>query len=193
MQTDVLLVRHPETEANVEGRFVGRSPSPFSAEGKRQLRRLPAKIAAFDPDEIWTSPLERAARLASVAGRAAGLEPRVDNRLVEIAFGAVEGMTFAEIEAAGMAFDYRNLDAPVAPGGESRRQVEDRAREFAEQLIARPGRFAVITHGGVFRAALAYLLGLDPDDIWAFHIRNASMAHVRITDGHGMLEYFVQG
>ena len=47
--TDLLIVRHPETEANVDGRFVGQGESPYTAEGRRQARRLPHKIARFAP------------------------------------------------------------------------------------------------------------------------------------------------
>jgi hypothetical protein len=38
-----------------------------------------------------------------------------------------------------------------------------------------------------------HLLGLSSSDIWAFHIHNAQMAHVRVIDGHGMLEEYRRG
>ncbi len=50
-----------------------------------------------------------------------------------------------------------------------------------------------MTHGGVFRSALPFLLGLTIDHIWTFHIRNAQIAVVRVFDGHGQLEEFVVG
>jgi hypothetical protein len=40
---------------------------------------------------------------------------------------------------------------------------------------------------------LVQLLGLQPKDIWAFKVHNAQLATVRIVDGHGMLEEYVQG
>lgn len=187
---DVLLVRHPETVANVEGRFVGRGDSPLTARGEEQLGLLAERIALFAPDVVWTSPLERARIVAVRAGLAAGIDVRVDDRLIELDFGVAEGMTWSEIERAGLAFDYRSSERPVAPGGESRRDIESRAAAFSESLLALGGKHAVCTHGGVFRAMLVRLLGLASTDIWAFHIRNGAVAHVCVRDGHGMVEEF---
>ncbi|MDZ4169033.1 MAG: histidine phosphatase family protein [Coriobacteriia bacterium] len=193
MTCEILLVRHPETTANVEGRLVGRGSAPFTRTGRAQLRRVPRKVVHFKPDVVWSSPLERALVLANAAGRACGHEVHVDSRLMELDFGQAEGMTFEEVAAAGMAFNYRDRERPVAPGGESRADIERRSSEFCRELIAQGGRHAVVTHGGVFRAALVALLGLASTDIWAFHIHNAQLATVRVVDGHGTLERYVEG
>lgn len=190
---DILLVRHPETEANVTGRLVGRGHSPYTHEGLRQLARVPRKISRFEPDVVWTSPLERAYRLAQRASRRSGAPLVVDDRLVELDFGVAEGMTFEEVAAAGLAFEYRSADVPVAPEGESRGQIEARAQAVLSEVLTSGGRHAIVTHGGVFRASLVSLLGLSSSDIWAFHIHNAQLAYVRVTEGHGMLEEYVQG
>jgi len=192
-ECDILLVRHPQTDANVTGRFVGRGDSAYTPEGLRQLARVPRKVARFAPDRVWSSPLERAHRLARRCASASGVPLGPDDRLVELDFGEAEGMTFVEVAEAGLSFDYRNWDRPVAPGGESRREIEARSAEFCGLLVANGGRHTVVTHGGVFRASLVHLLGLASTDIWAFHIHNAQLAHVRIVDGHGMLESYAQG
>ena len=190
---DVLLVRHPETEANINGRLVGRGDSPLTHAGRRQLVRVPRKIASFQPDLIWSSPLRRARRLAEKAASLSGCALGIDERLLELDFGEAENMTFEEISEAGLRFNYRSRDEPVAPGGESRAEIETRSAEFCDELLARGGRHVIVTHGGVFRASLVHLLGLASTDIWAFHIHNAQLAHVRVLDGHGMLEEYVQG
>lgn len=192
-QTDILLVRHPETEANVTGRFVGRGASPYTREGRRQLERLPGRVTSFAPDTVWSSPLDRTLRLAERIAVSSGAPLTVDERIIELDFGDAEGLTFDEIAAAGLPFNYRNREEPVAPGGESRGDIERRSAEFCDQLVASGGRHVVVTHGGPFRASLVHLLGLTSTDIWAFHIKNAQLAHVRVIDGHGMLEEFVQG
>lgn len=191
--TELLIVRHPETVANVEGRFVGRGESPYSPLGRRQARRLPVKIAAFAPDAVRTSPLLRARFVAEKAAARAGVPLMVDERLVELDFGQAEGLTYEEIAAAGMTFDYRDDSAPVAPGGESRAALEARVTAAAADAVAAGGRIALVAHGGVVRALLAHLLGLSARDIWAFHVHNAQLARVRVIDGHGLLEEYVQG
>ena len=192
-ESRILLVRHPETEANVEGRFVGRGDSPYSAEGHRQYSRIVRRIVRFKPRVLWSSPLMRAARVAERAAMSGSLDLKVDDRLVELDFGAAEGLTYDDITAASMPFNYRDLEHPVAPDGESRGSLEARTAEILDEIIGSGGRHAVVTHGGVFRAGLVHLLGFSSDDIWAFHIHNAQLATVRIMDGHGMLEEYVQG
>jgi broad specificity phosphatase PhoE len=192
-ETHILLVRHPETEANVSGRFVGRGDTPFTPTGRRQLRRVPRKIASFGPDIVWTSPLQRALRLGIAGAAKAACPLRVDERLVELDFGQAEGLTYDEVVAAGIPFDYQNAETPVAPGGESRAHIELRSAEFLDELLSVGGRHVIVTHGGVFRASLVHLLGLASSDIWAFHIRNAQMAHVHMGDGYGVLEEYRQG
>lgn len=192
-ETHILLVRHPETEANVAGRFVGRGDSPFTRTGRQQLRRTPAKVARFAPDTLWSSPLRRTLTLAERAGALAHLTVQCDERLVELDFGQAEGMRYEDIAEAGLPFNYRDGEQPVAPDGESRGDLERRAAAFLDEVVARGGRHAVVTHGGVFRASLVHLLGLSTSDIWAFHIHNAQLAYLRVSDGHGMLEEYRQG
>jgi broad specificity phosphatase PhoE len=188
--TEILIVRHPETNANVEGRFVGRGESPLTERGERQVPLLVARIAEFTPDVVWSSPLQRARLVAESAARESAVSFRMDERLLELDFGQAEGLTWEEIEAAGLAFDYRASETPVAPGGESRADIEARSAGFADSLVLAGGRHAVCTHGGVFRAMLVHLLGLCTTDIWAFHIRNGAAAHVTVTEEHAMIEEF---
>lgn len=190
---EFLIVRHPETEANVTGRLVGCGSSPFTALGMRQLARVPRKIAAFKPETVWSSPLERAHRVAIRAARLAGVPLVVDPRLVELDFGDAEGLTFEEIASENIVFNYQSRDEPVAPGGESRGDIERRTAQFCDELVAIGGRHAIVTHGGVVRASLVHLLGLASTDIWSFHIHNAQLAHIRVIEGHGVLEEYVQG
>ena len=192
-ETDILLVRHPETEANCNGRFVGQGESPFTAIGRVQARRLPRKIARFEPDVIWTSPLLRARVVAERAARMTGVPLRVEDRLMELDFGEAHGLTWEEIAEAGIPFNYRSAEEPVAPGGESRNDLERRVGAVVDEVCVSGGRHVFVCHAGVMRAALARVLELHGDQLWAFSIHNAQLAYVRMVGGHGMLEEFVQG
>jgi broad specificity phosphatase PhoE len=192
-ETMLLLVRHPETEANVSGRFVGQGESAFTAEGRRQARRLPLKLARFKPDVVWSSPLKRAAVVAERTSHLARVPLRVDERLLELDFGSAHGLTWEEITEAGIPFNYRSADTPVAPGGESRSALEARVGDCLGEMCSTGGRHVVVAHAGVMRAALAHLLGLTGEGLWLFHIHNAQMARVRVFDGHAQLEEYVQG
>jgi broad specificity phosphatase PhoE len=191
--TDLLIVRHPETEANLNGRFVGQGESPFTAEGRRQARRLPRKIARFKPQIVWSSPLLRALVVARRAAILSSVELRVDPRLIELDFGAAHALTWEEITEAGIPFNYRSAEEPVAPGGESRNQLEARVGAVVDEAIAVGGRHALVCHAGVMRAVLAHTLHLTGDQLWMFTIHNAQLAHVRAIDGHAQLVEYVKG
>jgi broad specificity phosphatase PhoE len=191
--TDLLVVRHPETEANVNGRFVGQGESPYTAIGRRQARRLPAKIARFRPDAIWSSPLQRALVVAKRARQLTRVELTVDPRYIELDFGEAHALTWEEIAEAGIAFNYRAADQPVAPGGESRNQLQARVADAVDEACEVGGRHAIVCHAGVMRAILVHTLGLSGDQLWAFAVHTAQLATVRVIDGHGQLVEFVQG
>jgi broad specificity phosphatase PhoE len=191
--TEILIVRHPETEANVTGRFVGQGESPFTTLGRRQARRLPRKIALFEPDMIWSSPLQRALVVAEKAQLIAHVELKIDERFLELEFGDAHGLTWEEIVEAGIEFNYRAADEPVAPGGESRSQLLARVADALDEITALGGRHAIVCHAGVMRAALAHTIGFTGDLLWAFSIHNAQLATVRVIGGRGQLVEYVQG
>jgi len=188
----LLVVRHPETEANVDGRWVGRGNAPFTEVGSAQLQRLVDAIVEFAPDVVYSSPLERACVPAREAAARLGVPHMIDERLHELDFGEAEGLTIEEAEEAGIEFHFKSEDRPVAAGGESRRDIMDRTAAFLDEALSTHERVAVVTHGGVMRSALVHLMDLPLDAIWAFHIRNAQVAELTVADGWGRLEWFRQ-
>lgn len=188
-----MLVRHPETDDNAGGRYVGRGDSAYTERGLIQAEMLVAKIVEFNPSVIWSSPLPRALTVAREAGASTGAKFHIDERLNEIDYGLAQGLTYEETVARGLSFQFTNVEGPVAPGGESRRDMWERSVAAVDDMLAEHGRVAVVTHGGVFRSALPYLLGMSIDFIWRFNIRTAQIAIVRVVDGHGMLDEFITG
>jgi alpha-ribazole phosphatase len=199
--TEIIVVRHPETVANVEGRFVGRGDSEITEHGREQILRLTKFIEEWSPVAVYTSPLKRALMTAQ-AMTACGIPVTVVEDLQEIDFGRAEGLTWSEITALGMSIDYlRNgaavaTDAadlggpgsgPVAPGGETWVDFETRVRRAAATCESGASRIAVVTHGGVFRTLLAHWMGLPMDSTWRFSVPNATIATLRVVDGAGVL------
>lgn len=189
----LLIVRHPETLANVTGSYVGRGDSPFTSLGEEQASRLPARIAAWKPEAIWCSPLRRTRVVAEPAAQLAGVPFAIDDRLTELDFGAAESLTFDECEREGIAFNFHAWDSPVAPQGESRSSIWHRSLAAASDALAEYDRVAIVTHGGVFRSLIAGLPALPHEAIWSFHIKNAQIAEIRVIEGHAQIEEFVQG
>ncbi len=155
--TSLLLIRHGATAWNASGRLQGRADIGLSAEGRAEVKgwRVPA---AFAEARWLASPLRRARETAALlTDRSVTLEPR----LIEMDWGAWEGLRAAELGAAELAanealgLDFR------PPGGERPRDVAERIGALVVELAADPSPVVAVCHKGVIRAALALATGWD--------------------------------
>jgi probable phosphoglycerate mutase len=173
--TTIALVRHGQTDWNVQRRVQGSTDVPLNATGRAQAADAAERLAA---DGSWhavvTSPLARAADTASVIADGLGLpHPESVEALAERRYGALEGLTTAERARL------RSLSVYVR-GLESRSSVADRAVSALLGIAeTHPGRSVVaVTHGGVIQAVLLQL-GLPRPGSGA--IANGSVHELRVT------------
>lgn len=192
MPVEVLLARHPQVQANLEGRFVGIGESPFTELGESQCRSLSSHIATWGPTSIHTSPRRRASAVADLAAATSGVELHIDENLAEIDFGAAEGLTFEEAKRNGVDIDLLGGPPESAPfrEGETWHAFATRIAAAAGRIETCGPRIAVIAHGGVIRALLAHWLGLPEGAAWRFAVPNASVATITLWDGTGTLRTF---
>jgi glucosyl-3-phosphoglycerate phosphatase len=159
----LILVRHGESEWNVEGRLQGVADPPLSDAGRRQARALAPLLAALRPERAVSSDLRRASEtLALAAPGAAALPP--DPRWREADLGDWTGRLPREMSPAEAdALRLWRIGRATPPGGESWDDRCARVRAALRGLVATgAGRVLVVTHGGTVRAACATLAGLDP-------------------------------
>ncbi|MBL8134141.1 MAG: histidine phosphatase family protein [Anaerolineae bacterium] len=165
----VLLIRHGQTDWNIEGRWQGMEDVPLNAVGFAQAQALAEHLVQRPIRAIFSSDLQRAAETARLVGERLNLRPRLDPRLRELNIGALQGLTYAEMSehhptaVRQMRDDYMGF---VFPEGESRRMLQDRAHAFWQEMTAsEPGpEVAIITHGGWIRILL---LRLFPEEMSA--------------------------
>jgi len=166
MTTRVLLIRHGETAWNATGRWQGHAPVPLNEAGMAQSLALGRYLArnGFRIDAIYSSDLKRAMQTAEAVAGALGLPVLTDARLREVDLGDWQGLTREEAEAwdperyAAFRADWRNVPTP---DGESRHDLQRRARAAFDDIVARhPGQtIAVISHGGTIGMLLDSLFG----------------------------------
>ena len=141
--TELVLVRHGETEWNRIGRVQGLTDVPLNDTGREQARHAGRRLAAESWHAIAASPLARAAETARIIAEEIGL-PGVElvDALVERNYGEAEGLTGAEIDARY---------GGVVHAREPRTAVVERARPALLALAERHpgGRVLVVSHGGV--------------------------------------------
>ena len=166
--TTLYLARHGETEWHADHRYAGSSDVALTANGLDEAAVLGDWAATAGLSALLASPLSRARLSAGPAARTTGLPLRIDARLVEIDFGAGEGMTPDELAAAypedWLGFERRPARHPL-PGGEAGVDGIARALPVLEELAAEfpDGRVLVVTHATLMRLLLCDLIGLDPD------------------------------
>lgn len=148
----LVLTRHGLTDRSVPEQHLGqRIDISINGAGRRQAEVLARRLSPVRFDRVITSPLFRARETAELLVR--GLTAEADPRLREMDYGAWEGLTYAQIEAADGAFrrDWELApDRLACPAGESGNQVADRVRAFLADLLDEQRRWMA---KAAFRAA----------------------------------------
>ena len=159
----IWLVRHAPTSWTGQ-RWCGRADPPLSEEGQGLAAELAATLAAELPRTtiVLTSPASRARATAQAMAAASALTVAVDDELVEVDVGRIEGLDWGELSTREPA----TADAILAgglvdwPGGETAREVDERARRAAHRVRVRAvDRPVVVVSHGAFLSALARALG----------------------------------
>jgi broad specificity phosphatase PhoE len=181
----LILIRHAETDHNVERRLCGWTDSALSTRGSQQTLRLAEHVAAaYRLDRVYASPLQRAWLTAQAIGARSALVPQPIDDLREIHFGHLEGLTWAQFQADHPeAFSQWRDSADQAfrwPGGESRHEFNARVRRSLAfiEVESHTRHVAVVSHGGVIAAYLALRLAGDAARWSEFAVHNCSVTEL---------------
>jgi alpha-ribazole phosphatase len=166
-----ILIRHGETDWNIEGRYQGQSDVPLNENGRRQSRELASALAENRPSVIYCSDLKRARESAEILAKALSLSIHEDPRLREIDLGSWEGMLFEDIQANyADLLKLRKLDPKTvsAPGGETIEQVRLRVMAAIKDIVERhPNEtIAVVSHGLPLAILIASHQGSPINEVW---------------------------
>lgn len=187
MITRVGLIRHGQTQWNVDGRWQGHAHVPLNDEGRQQAHRLAEHLMEqhFQIAAVYSSDQLRAMETAQIVASTLNAPLFPDVRLREIDMGDWQGLTGEEIRAWDkeryevISNDPYNVPRP---NGESLNQVAERAtRAMTEYVTKHPdAHILVFSHGGTIRTVL-HRLGLIHDD-W-HGLGNTSVTTLTHADG----------
>jgi probable phosphoglycerate mutase len=179
-ETEIILIRHGETEWNSQQRMQGHSNSDLSSVGQAQIQALGQWTKNVPFDLIYSSDSLRAKQTAEAITQFSGHELQFDQRLREKNLGVFEGLTSEEarerhpevfrlFKTAGSKY--------VIDEGESTQQLQDRALEIVNEIrIKHPEeRVLLVTHGGFIRVVMKHSLGLSLETPTRFLIRNTGV------------------
>ena len=185
--TEIIIIRHGETEWNKTGCFQGHSDVPLSAEGRAQAAMLGENLAVDHVDMIYASDLTRAMETAAPLAQRFGLEVISDPQLRELNFGAWEGRNFNDVNAENpnamknFYTDPEQADIPESePFPEFQRRIAGRVREIVAQ--ERGKRIVIVSHGASIRILLADLLSMPIRSIWHLSQLNTAVNKIRFED-----------
>ncbi len=173
--TEILFVRHGETDWNVERRVQGHSDRPLNDTGTAQALALAEELQHEQLDAIYASDLARALETARAVADRHGMKVEVLPALREKNFGTWEGLLDTEIRE-------RFPEADGGPWGdaETTPEVSERVLTALHEIAARHpgGRVLVVSHGGPLRATLRHCAAGGDD-----HIPNCHVARIGVRDG----------
>lgn len=187
------LMRHGEP---VGGRYYrGQRDDPLSEKGWRQMWEAAGPRHPWD--YIISSPLRRCAAFAQALGERAAISVRLDERLMEVGFGAWEGHTADELRAADPEGFRRFRDDPLharPPGAEPLPDFYRRVSAAWEEVLAEPGgrHGLIVAHAGVIRAVLCHALDIPLGNMYRIQVRNAGLTRFS-ADGDGTVSLVFHG
>ena len=163
--TELWLVRHGQTDWNLERRYQGQSDTPLNATGLEQARLAAEALAGRSYTVIYSSDLARARVTAEMIGRRLNMAVQLDPRLREVNLGVWEGMVVTDIQAQYPAeWEARQTDRLHGrpPGGESVYEVATRIWAAVDDLVARhpDGALILVSHGLALATILCRVQGL---------------------------------
>lgn len=182
--TEIILIRHGETEWNLSGRWQGHADSALSPRGIAQAEALAVRMGKEDVDYVYASDLERAQHTARLAGRGVNWSFTLMADLRERDLGVLEGLTTEEmlVKQPEVYRSFRESGPEYQPpGGESFKQFYDRCSSAVEKLaLLHPGKKIVaVTHGGVLGAIFRYVLKIPLDADRNFVLLNCSLNRIQ--------------
>ncbi len=170
----IYLIRHGQTEWNLEKRLQGGKDSPLTELGRRQAEAVASSLKKHPPVLLFASPLGRANKTAETIASGSDIAVNTDKRLAELRCGLAEGLSFAEIDARWPDFrerrDQNKWQVPW-PEGECYRDVDERLKLFVNEALmpalqgSDTGPIGIVGHETMNMILLGRLLQLDPSTV----------------------------
>lgn len=163
--TELWLVRHGQTDWNLERRYQGHSDTPLNATGLEQARLAAEALAGRTYTAIYSSDLSRARVTAEIIAQRLGMKVQADPRLREVNLGVWEGLVVTDIQTQyPVEWEERqnNRLHSRPPGGESVYDVAMRIWPTVDELAARhpDGALILVSHGLALATILCRSQGL---------------------------------
>ena len=176
----LVLLRHGESQWNLENRFTGWVDVPLSPKGIEEAKQAGEKLRGFTFDRAFTSVLTRANETLRLVLEAIGqttIPIEKDKALNERMYGDLQGLNKAETAQkygdAQVKIWRRSYDVKP-PGGESLKDTAERALPYYEKMIKphllKGETIIIAAHGNSLRALVMELDQLSKEEVLELNI-----------------------
>ena len=187
------IVRHGETDWNIQQRYQGHSDIPLNETGHQHAAEIAARLADERLDVVISSDLTRAMQTAETIARPHGLTVLPEPGLREANFGVFEGLRYADIITQHKAMAEAWFADPEQPpdGGEKLSEVAERVGAVYTRLLAQHANqhMLVVGHSGALRLLLCTLLDMPPTAYWRFNLSACSLSRVNVYPAGAILSF----
>ena len=168
--TKILLIRHGDTDWNVEEIFRGRADIELNETGIKQAESLAKYLGDERIDTIYSSPLKRALRTAEIIAIPHHVHVTPAPELIDFDYGEWQGLSHDTVKENYQTLYAQWLNNPHlvgVPKGESLDDVRERVTSLVNRIIAKhEGTVALVSHRVVGKVLICALLGLDNSHFW---------------------------
>ncbi len=154
----IFIMRHGETDWNVDMRLQGCTDIPLNENGRSQIRQSAKTLSGFSVriDAIWTSSLGRAQESARIVAQEIGYKQEnivIETEFREREFGEAEGLKVEEVHIRFPDGNYPGMETPSQAGNRAR-------KAFEKCLELNPDKnILIVAHGGIIKNLLWTLTG----------------------------------
>lgn len=179
----LILVRHGQTDMNVEGIYFGWLDPSLNAMGREQGKRARDVVKKLNYHNIYSSDLKRASETAEYVNY---LDQNIvfDRRLRELNFGIFEGLSYEEIQKK-YPEEYkkseRDWERYNFVNGESPRDLQKRTIDFVESLDLERDNL-VVTHWGVINCILSWYFSKELESYWKYSVENGGVCIIEFVN-----------
>lgn len=185
------MVRHGQTDWNVQKRYQGHSDIPLNETGQQQAEKIANRLKSERLHAIFSSDLQRAMQTAQAIANPHNLTIESEPDLREANFGVLEGLRYKDVIEQYKTMAEAWFADPECPpdGGEKLSQVLQRVqkvRKHIEENYSRK-RILLVGHDGALRLLISDLIGLPATQYWRFNLDPCSLTQVNIYPGGAIL------
>jgi len=174
----IMLIRHGETDWNVEEIFRGQMDVPLNETGISQAKLLAEHLKDLQIEAIYSSPLQRALRTAEITADYHNVKVEISEGLIDFNYGEWQGLSQKTVKEKypGVYDAWMNNKLIRVPGGEGLDNVRARSLSLVKQVVARyKDTVALVSHRVTNKVLICALLGLNNSHFWNIKLDNCGV------------------